>query len=49
LKTEASTVLIEGLESATDFYLVEEKDRLLIPDMMAGKIYSVPLKSSIKK
>ena len=44
-KTEASTVLIEGLESAADFYLEEEKDRLLVPDMMAGKIYSVPLKN----
>jgi len=45
LKTEVSTILIEGLESAADFYLEEDKDRLLVPDMMAGKIYSVPLKN----
>ncbi|KKO07861.1 hypothetical protein LCGC14_0052030 [marine sediment metagenome] len=44
-KTEASTILIEGLESAADFYLEEDKDRLLVPDMMAGKIYAVPLKN----
>ncbi|MDO6518107.1 SMP-30/gluconolactonase/LRE family protein [Zobellia uliginosa] len=44
-KTEASTVLIEGLESAADFYLEEDKGRLLVPDMMAGKIYAVPLKN----
>ncbi len=40
-KTEASTVLIEGLISAADFYLEEDKGRLLVPDMMAGKIYEV--------
>ncbi|WP_299799513.1 SMP-30/gluconolactonase/LRE family protein [uncultured Maribacter sp.] len=44
-KTEVSAVLIEGLESAADFYLEEDKDRLLVPDMMAGKIYAVPLKN----
>ncbi|WP_405396838.1 gluconolaconase [Maribacter sp. Asnod2-G09] len=44
-KTEVSVVLIEGLESAADFYLEEDKDRLLVPDMMAGKIYAVPLKN----
>ncbi|MGP1994215.1 SMP-30/gluconolactonase/LRE family protein [Zobellia laminariae] len=44
-KTETSTVLIEGLESAADFYLEEDKNRLLVPDMMAGKIYAVPLKN----
>lgn len=40
-KTEESTVLIEGLQSAADFYLEEEKGRLLLPDMKAGKIYAV--------
>jgi len=40
-KTEASTVLIDGLISAADFYLEEDKGRLLVPDMMAGKIYEV--------
>ena len=44
-KTEVSTILIEGLESAADFYLEEDKDRLLVPDMMSGKIYAVPLKN----
>ncbi len=40
-KTETSTVLIDGLKSAADFYLEEDKGRLLVPDMMAGKIYEV--------
>ena len=42
-KTEEATVLKEGLESAADFYLEEEKGRLLLPDMMAGKIYAVDI------
>ena len=42
-KTEESTVLIDGLESAADFYLEEEKGRLLLPDMMAGMIYAVEI------
>lgn len=41
--TEESTVLIDGLKSAADFYLEEDKGRLLLPDMMAGKIYAVDL------
>lgn len=42
-KTEASTILVEGLKSAADFYLEEDKRRLLVPDMMAGKIYEVSI------
>ncbi len=42
-KTQESKVLIEGLKSAADFYLEEEKGRLLVPDMMAGKIYEASL------
>ncbi len=42
-KTEESTVLIDGLKSAADFYLEEEKGRLLLPDMMEGVIYSVDI------
>jgi hypothetical protein len=42
-KTEESKVLIDGLKSAADFYLEEEKGRLLLPDMMAGKIYEVSI------
>lgn len=42
-KTEESTILIEGLQSAADFYLEEDKGRLLVPDMMAGKIYEVSI------
>lgn len=42
-ETEESTVLIEGLSSAADFYLEEDKARLLLPDMMAGIIYSVEI------
>lgn len=37
------TVLIEGLRSAADFYLEEENNRLLLPDMLAGKVVSVSL------
>jgi sugar lactone lactonase YvrE len=42
-KTEESTVLIDDLESAADFYLEEDKGRLLVPDMLAGKIYAVDI------
>lgn len=42
-KTEESTVLIDGLQSAADFYLEEEKGRLLLPDMLGGTIYSVDI------
>ncbi|MFY0653679.1 MAG: gluconolaconase [Cyclobacteriaceae bacterium] len=42
-KTEESTVLIDGLKSAADFYLEEEKGRLLLPDMLAGMVYSVDI------
>lgn len=41
--TEESTILIDELESAADFYLEEEKGRLLLPDMMAGKVYAVDI------
>ncbi|AEM71708.1 smp-30/gluconolaconase/lre domain protein [Allomuricauda ruestringensis DSM 13258] len=42
-KTEESTVLIDGLQSAADFYLEEDKGRLLLPDMLAGKVYEVDI------
>ncbi|WP_366182901.1 gluconolaconase [Flavobacterium ovatum] len=42
-KTEKATVLIEGLKSAADFYLEEDKGRLLLPDMLAGMIYAVSI------
>lgn len=41
--TEESTVLMDGLKSAADFYLEEEKGRLLLPDMLEGTIYSVDI------
>lgn len=41
--TEESTVLIDGLKSAADFYLEEDKSRLLVPDMLAGKVYAVDI------
>lgn len=41
--TEEATILIDGLESAADFYLEEDKNRLLLPDMHAGMIYAVPI------
>lgn len=40
-ETEKAIILIDGLKSAADFYLEEDKGRLLVPDMMAGKIYEV--------
>jgi hypothetical protein len=40
-KTEKSTVLVDGLESAADFYLEENKGRLLLPDMMTGIVHAV--------
>lgn len=39
--TEESTVLIDGLKSAADFYLEEDKGRLLLPDMMTGIVHTV--------
>ena len=42
-KTEESTVLIDGLKSAADFYLEEDKGRLLLPDMMTGIIHAVDI------
>jgi hypothetical protein len=41
--TEESTILIDGLQSAADFYLEEDKGRLLLPDMKAGKVYAVEI------
>jgi sugar lactone lactonase YvrE len=43
-QTEEATVLIDGLKSAADFYLEEDKGRLLLPDMLEGVIYSVDIK-----
>ena len=40
-QTEQSTVLIDGLKSAADFYLEEDNDRLLLPDMKTGLIHAV--------
>lgn len=42
-ETEESTVLIDGLKSAADFYLEEDKGRLLLPDMMTGIIHAVDI------
>jgi sugar lactone lactonase YvrE len=42
-ENEEVTILIEGLESAADFYLEEENNRLLLPDMKSGIIYSVDI------
>jgi len=36
-------VVIEGLQSAADFYLDEANGRLLLPDMKAGTVLFVPL------
>ncbi len=37
------TILAEGLQSAADFYLEEDKGRLLLPDMKAGVVITVPI------
>lgn len=42
-QTEDATVLIDGLKSAADFYLEEEKGRLLLPDMLDGVVHSVDI------
>ena len=42
-QTQEAAVLIDGLKSAADFYLEEDKGRLLLPDMLEGVIYSVDL------
>jgi hypothetical protein len=42
-ETEEAIVLIDGLKSAADFYLEEDKGRLLLPDMVAGMIYSIDI------
>jgi sugar lactone lactonase YvrE len=42
-KTEEATVLIDGLKSAADFYLEEDKGRLLLPDMLEGVVYAVDI------
>ena len=38
------TVLLEGLQSAADFYLDEAAGQLLVPDMKAGTLTLLPLK-----
>lgn len=43
-QTEESTVLIQGLKSAADFYMEEDKGRLLLPDMLEGKIFAVDMR-----
>lgn len=42
-KTKDVTVLIEGLQSAADFYLNEEENMILLPDMLAGTITRIDL------
>lgn len=42
-QTEEATVLIDGLKSAADFHLEEDKGRLLLPDMMDGVIHAVEI------
>ncbi|MDQ8184505.1 hypothetical protein [Pelagicoccus sp. SDUM812002] len=41
--TKDVTVLIEGLQSAADFYLNEEESMILLPDMLAGTITRIDL------
>lgn len=41
--TKEITILIEGLQSAADFYLNEEEGMILLPDMLAGTITRIDL------
>lgn len=41
-KGHTPRILIEGLQSAADFFLDEKNDRLLLPDMLAGTVLFVP-------
>ncbi|MFC1761432.1 SMP-30/gluconolactonase/LRE family protein [Planctomycetota bacterium] len=43
-QTEEATVLIDGLKSAADFYLEEDKGRLLLPDMVTGLIHAIDIR-----
>jgi hypothetical protein len=36
-------VLLDGLKAAADFYLDQEKQLLLVPDMLAGTVTFLPL------
>lgn len=45
-KTEEASLLIDGLKSAADFYLEEDKSCLLFPDMMEGVVLSVDINKS---
>jgi sugar lactone lactonase YvrE len=42
-QTEEARILVEGLKSAADFYLEEDKGRLLLPDMLEGVVYAVDI------
>lgn len=42
-ESKEATVLIEGLQSAADFYLNEDEGMLLLPDMLAGTIIRVDI------
>lgn len=42
-ETKETTVLVEGLQSAADFYLNEEEGIILLPDMLAGTIIRVDI------
>lgn len=42
--SETPKVLMEGLQSAADFYYDREKSQLLVPDMLAGRVYTLDLK-----
>jgi len=37
------SVIVDGLQTAADFYLDEEKGVLYVPDMKAGKVYAINL------
>jgi sugar lactone lactonase YvrE len=36
-------VVLQGLTTAADFYLDEEKKQLIVPDMLTGKLHFVPI------
>ena len=44
-KTGKTQLLVEGLKSAADFYYDEKGQQLVVPDMLAGTLVFLPLKT----
>ncbi len=42
-KTKETKVLLEGLQTAADFFYDAKNKHLVVPDMIAGKLIFVPI------